>query len=56
LIAHELAHFLLDHQVLRLSKGWFVNNILSRFVFRNAGFREVYDPTKEEFKEKVLKG
>ena len=55
LLSHEMAHYLLDHQVLRLAKGYFVNNIYSKFVFRNAGFREAYDPTKQEFREKVVK-
>ena len=55
LLSHELAHYLLDHQVLRLAKGYFVKNIYSKFVFRNAGFREAYDPTKQEFRDKVVK-
>lgn len=41
--------------MLRLAKGYFVNNIYSKFIFRNAGFREAYDPTKQEFREKVVK-
>ena len=53
LIAHELAHYILDHQVYRVSKALFVNKFKSIFFFRNAGFREVYDPTKEEFRAKV---
>jgi hypothetical protein len=54
LIAHELSHFLLDHQVLRLAKGFFNKNIYSKLIFRNAGFKEVYDPTKQEFRDKVV--
>lgn len=50
LLAHELAHFILDHQVYRLSKAFFVYKVKSLVFFRNAGFREVYDPTKEEFR------
>jgi hypothetical protein len=53
LLSHELAHFLLDHQVHRVGKGLFMNKIYSKFIFRNAGFKDVYDPTKVEFKEKV---
>ena len=53
LVAHELAHFVLDHQVYRVVKAGFVNKVKDILVFKNAGFREVYDPTKQEFKEKV---
>jgi Zn-dependent protease with chaperone function len=52
LLAHELSHFLLDHQFYRLVKALFVNKIASKLI-KTAGFKEVYDPTKEEFKLKV---
>lgn len=55
LIAHELSHYLLDHQVLRLAKAYFITHVYSRFIFRNAGFKEIYDPTKQEFRDKVVK-
>ena len=53
MIAHELAHFVLDHQVYRVAKSLFVNKVKSLLFFRNAGFREVYDPTRDEFRAKV---
>ena len=31
LISHELAHFLLDHQVLRLAKAFFVNRVFNKY-------------------------
>jgi len=34
-------------------KAVFVNKIYNKFVLRGAGFKEVYDPTREEFKKKV---
>lgn len=55
LVAHELSHFILDHQPYRIFKAFFVNKIKSILFFKNAGFREIYDPTKQEFKEKVEK-
>jgi hypothetical protein len=53
LIAHELSHYILDHQPYRIFKSVFVNRVKNLLFFRNAGFREVYDPTKQEFKDKV---
>jgi hypothetical protein len=53
LLAHELAHFVLDHQVYRISKSLIANKIRDLILPKNAGFKEVYDPTKEEFRKKV---
>lgn len=52
LLAHELSHYLLDHSFYRLVKSLFVNKVVARMM-RGAGFKEVYDPTKEEFKTRV---
>jgi hypothetical protein len=53
LLTHEMAHYLLDHQFLRVFKAFFVNHIYAKFIKRNAGFLELYDPTREEFKKKT---
>lgn len=54
LLAHELAHFVLDHQVNRVGKAIFNNKLMNKLFFKNAGFKDVYDPTRVEFKEKVI--
>jgi len=39
---------------LRLFKAFLVNKVCSEFFLRGAGFHDVYDPTKEEFKKKIV--
>lgn len=51
-LCHEMSHFLLGHQPLRLWNGFAAVNF-SKYM-KSAIDKEVYDPVKEEFKERVF--
>jgi len=53
LVCHELAHYLLDHQVLRIINNFLVNNIVYKYL-KAAPQPEVYDPTREQFKSRIF--
>mgnify|MGYP001807269494 CR=1 FL=1 len=53
LIAHELSHFLLDHQVSRLS-SMLGTYIVNKYKLKLGSYKDLdpYDPVTEEFKNK----
>ena len=55
IICHELAHYLLDHQVLRLTKAIGQHYFSGKKFFKHATSIEVYDPILEEFMKKTVK-
>jgi hypothetical protein len=53
LLSHELAHYLLEHQPLRLAKDFLVNDLYRRLFRFKPGYTELHDPIKDEFRAKV---
>ncbi|TNV83821.1 hypothetical protein FGO68_gene14586 [Halteria grandinella] len=53
LLSHELSHYLLDHQLLRLAKAYFANSLYPRFFKRTAGI-DLLDPARDEFRSKIV--
>lgn len=52
LIGHELAHYLLDHQPLRLLKWLMVTHVVNKlFVMPNK--HSLHEPVVQDFKDKT---